>query len=601
MPLRRLLPLLAALLALCAAVLVWRLAAAALDGQQQAQTSEQRVRQLRTALVAAEMVSRERGPTNGLLGEALPPRPERIKALREARERTDQAWMQLAQTLPALPDTAQREPTLARLQAAQESLAEARAGVDRLAALPKDERPADDIRGAVRAMVALVPLLAPAIDMLANEAQQAYPALADDVQGARLSAEMREYAGLLGSHLTAPLTARKPFTPAERLAIERTRGRLDELRTLLALRVQSPEQSPAVADAWREVLARYFNRAEGLLLSVIEQGESTGQFQLDPAAFAAVYVPEMNVMFTLRDALLASASAKAEAGRQQANRLLMLVAAVSALTLAALVGTMVQVQRRVLRPLAAATQALEALARQDVPPPLPAPVVQDEMAAVLGAVRTLQEQTRERAVLETERDALIERLRQQSHADFLTGLPNRRAFFDAASRELAQAMRHGHPLTVILFDVDHFKQFNDQLGHAAGDCALVEVARTVQRHMRAGDLVARFGGEEFVLLLVNCQRDDGLRFAERLRQALAEAPVTCPNGQVAHLTASLGVADSDSSGLMLEALLSQADAAMYVAKLAGRNRVSLADGLTGPRRHRAAPDVPRVTGHAPPA
>jgi diguanylate cyclase (GGDEF)-like protein len=228
--------------------------------------------------------------------------------------------------------------------------------------------------------------------------------------------------------------------------------------------------------------------------------------------------------------------------------------------------------------LARTTQALHALARNELEAPLPMPLANDEIAAVIGAVSTLQVQTRQREALEDERDDLIERLRDMSNTDFLTGLPNRRAFLTAAEADLAQAGRHGFGVVAILLDIDKFKQFNDELGHAAGDQALTEVAQTVRRSLRLGDLVARYGGEEFVLLLSHCDRHRGLRFAERLRLAIAAAPIVTPSGVLMHVTASLGVADSERHGLGLEALLSRADAAMYRAKDEGRNRVVLADG-----------------------
>jgi len=578
MLLSRLLPLLAALLALTTAALVGRLSVTAWQSDERAAVSLQSVKQLRLALVAAEMVSRERGPTNGMLGESLPPRPERVQALREARARTDSAWLALGESLPAVGPEALRRDAMERLGVAQAALTRARAAVDRTVTVPKDERSPQSIRAVVHEMVALVPILAPVVSMLANEAQQAYPALSDDVQSARLVSELREYAGLLGSHFTAALARRKPFTQEERLAVERTRGRIDGLRFLLDVRIAGPGQAAVVTEAWDKVKDHYFGVAGQLVDRVIATGEADGAYDLDPAAFAALYVPEMNVMFGLRDALLDRASARAQGELERSGRLLVLVSAVSLLVVLVLTATIIVVHHRVLRPLAATTHALKALARNDLQAALPRPVANDEIAAVIGAVHTLREQTQERERLEQERDGLIEQLRTQSNSDFLTGLPNRRAFYAAAERELAQARRHGHVVAAILFDIDNFKAFNDRLGHAAGDCALMHVAQVLRSEMRAGDLVGRYGGEEFVLLLSHCSGDLGVQFAERLRTAIAAKPVVCTNGVVAHVTASLGVADSRRHDSSLASLLSRADAAMYRAKAGGRNRVELADG-----------------------
>lgn len=577
MPLSRLLRLLAALLTLFTLLLVGRLAAIEWQQYQRAAAGLVAVDQLRQALVAAEMVSRERGPSNGLLGDGGPAQAQRRSAVDAARQRTDTAFGALRQVLagghgePRWIDAGQQ------VGAAGAALARARAEVERIAALPLAGRRPEALRHAVQGMVDVVPMLAPATGLLADAAQQAFPALGSDVQGARLAAELREYAGLLGSHFTAALSGQQPFTPAERAAIERTRGRIDELRFLVSLQVRTALDTPSVRTAWQQVGEHYFTQAQALIERVIAAGSADGRYGMDPAGFAALYVPDMNTLFDLRDALLARAGARADAERAQATASLAWAVAGTLLGLAWLTGSLVLVNRRVLQPLTETAQALQALARNELDAPLPRPVADDEMAAVVSAVRSLQTHARQRGDQERERDQLIERLRDQSNTDFLTGLPNRRAFFAACERGLAQARRHEFGMVMILLDVDHFKQFNDRLGHAAGDRALTEVARVVQRALRRGDLVARHGGEEFVVLLSHCDLARGLAFAERLREAIAMAPVSCPSGEVAHVTASLGVADTGRHGLEADTLLARADAAMYRAKQAGRNRVLVAD------------------------
>jgi diguanylate cyclase (GGDEF)-like protein len=560
MSLTRLLRLLAALLTLSTAVLVARIALVESRNQALANEGRVAVADLRQALAAAEMVSRERGPTNGVLGDDSPPQPQRRERLAEARGRTDAAFAALRRMLADSPTDDRHLNAARHFQQGEVALASARAAVDALAALPKAERTPAQIRQRVADMVAVVPLIAPSISLTAEEAQQALPVLGDDVQGARMAAELREYAGLLGSHFTAALTAQQPFSPDERAAIERTRGRIDQLRGLLDLRLRTPGTAAPAQQAWQQVGEAYFGRAAALVDRVVAAGHGDGRFGLDPGAFATAYVPDMNSLFSLRDLLLDSAAARADAQAQQAATVLWLTAGGSAALLAVLAVSMLMVQRRLLQPLAQTAGALQALARNDLQAPLPVPHADDEMAAVIGAVRTLQEQIRARQALEQERDALIERLRALSNTDFLTGLPNRRAFMLAAERELAQARRHGIGMVLILLDVDHFKQFNDTHGHAAGDDALVAVAEAVRRALRAGDLVARFGGEEFVLLLNHCQAAQGLGFAERLRAAIAAAPVAVPGRTApAQVTASLGLAATGPGPGNLADLLQQAD------------------------------------------
>ncbi|MDA8445026.1 GGDEF domain-containing protein [Paracidovorax valerianellae] len=578
MSLSRLLRLFGALVVLATMLLVGRIATTEYQLVRASAASVEAIDQLRAGLLAAEMVSRERGPTNGALGGASPLPAELQQALAQARTRTDRAFDALHGVLSARAGDAMRVDAARRVAAAKLALATARSAVDEVVAQPKAERAPESIRSAVYGMVAIVPLLAPVTSSLANAARQNYPALADDVQVARLTAELREFAGLLGSHFTAALARQQPFSAEERRAIEQTRGRIAQLRFLIELRLSVPEQPRPIAQAWQTVQQRYFRDTGPLIDRMIAAGESDGRYGLDAAGFAALYVPDMNTIFEVRDTLLTQLRERASAEYARAVRMLGLVAAGSVLLLALLAAALSMVDRRVLSPLVQTARALKALANNDLDAPLPQPTANDEMAAVIRAARELQLQTRQRESLERERNSLIAQLREQSNTDFLTGLPNRRAFFDAAESVLAQARRHGFGVVIVILDVDRFKLLNDQWGHAVGDQALVAVARTLRSELRLGDLVGRFGGEEFVVLLSHCDPAHGVRLAERLREAVADLQLLLPaSPQPLRLTASFGVADSGRHGLVLDQLLSEADAAMYRAKETGRNRVVLAE------------------------
>ncbi|GKS94868.1 diguanylate cyclase [Acidovorax sp. SUPP2825] len=578
MSLSRFLRLFGALVVLATMLLVGRIATTEYQSVRASAASVEAIDQLRAGLLAAEMVSRERGPTNGVLGGPSPLPQELQQPLAQARARTDRAFDALHGVLAAR----NGDPTLAdsarRVLAAKMALATARAAVDQVVAQPREARAPESIRSAVYGMVAIVPLLAPVTSSLANAARQHYPALADDVQVARLTAELREFAGLLGSHFTAALARQQPFTAEERRAIEQTRGRIAQLRFLIELRLSVPEQPRPIAQAWQTVQQRYFRDTGPLIDRMIAAGEGNGRYGLDAAGFAALYVPDMNTIFDVRDTLLNQLRERASAEYTRAVRMLGLVAAGSVVLLALLLVALSMVDRRVLRPLVQTARALKALANNDLDAPLPQPAANDEMAAVIRAARELQLQTRQREALERERNSLIAQLREQSNTDFLTGLPNRRAFFDAAESVLAQARRHGFGVVIVILDVDRFKMLNDQWGHAVGDQALVSVARALRAELRLGDLVGRFGGEEFVVLLSHCDPAHGVRLAERLREVVANLQLLLPaSPEPLRVTASFGVADSGRHGLVLDQLLSEADAAMYRAKETGRNRVVLAE------------------------
>jgi len=160
-----------------------------------------------------------------------------------------------------------------------------------------------------------------------------------------------------------------------------------------------------------------------------------------------------------------------------------------------------------------------------------------------------------------------------ARSDALTGLANRRAFDEVFEQEIRRAGRYGTPLSLVMTDIDFFKAINDSHGHHVGDLVLKHFAQTLQSSVRDVDLVGRWGGEEFVVLMPDATLDAARLAAERMRLAVAGAPARCGNAHCGY-TASFGVAAFSGEGTSShDAMLSRADAALYRAKKNGRNRV----------------------------
>ena len=172
------------------------------------------------------------------------------------------------------------------------------------------------------------------------------------------------------------------------------------------------------------------------------------------------------------------------------------------------------------------------------------------------------------------------RLHNLASTDELTGLANRRALTAAAETALAQSRRDGSPLAMLMVDVDHFKQINDTHGHAFGDEVLRHLARVLAAGLREQDRLGRLGGEEFLAVLPAASLADARRVAERMRAAVAAAPMPGPDGPVA-VTVSIGVAGGEETSAA--ALIARADAALYQAKHAGRNTVAVDDPALVPQ------------------
>lgn len=534
------------------------------------------IEQLRLGMISAEMTSRERGPANGVLGADAPTPQALGHSLNEARLRTDQAYAAFAQALGQVSGDDRHQSIGRQVDGFQAALHQARLRVDALSAQPLARREPEAIKAAVDGMVRLVHMLRPSIMLVMEDLQQDQPLLSSTVSGALLAAELRELTGQLGSLLTPALSRQTALSDDERLAIERMRGRIGQLRVLLTARVQVANGASAVRHAQERLERDYFGRAEALVRQVVQAGQTDGRYGLSTAEFAARYVPDMNAIIDMRDALLAEALQQGAALHLAQRRAMAVMLGMTGLHIALIVLGLYLMHRRVIRPLSRAAEVLQAM-KEDRYVALVAPVQGDEISAVFDGIADLQAQSRDRMALEAERDKLIERLRVQSSTDFLTSLPNRRAFFEAAEAEVARARRHGFGLVVLLLDVDHFKRINDALGHAAGDLALVALTEVLRQSVRQGDIAARIGGEEFVLLLSHCEREDGLRFAERLRQTVASTVVEVGSEHPpVRMTVSIGLADTQTHGMNLDLLMSRADHAMYSAKRAGRDRIEVA-------------------------
>jgi diguanylate cyclase (GGDEF)-like protein len=180
-----------------------------------------------------------------------------------------------------------------------------------------------------------------------------------------------------------------------------------------------------------------------------------------------------------------------------------------------------------------------------------------------------------------------EELRDRANKDLLTMLPNRSAIQGLLEQELSRCHREGRTVGVILLDLDHFKRVNDTLGHLAGDTVLRETAGRFRANMRTYDRIGRYGGEEFLVVLPNCDLEQAAHQAERLRSRLDQQPVFVDGTQL-NVTASFGVTVSDGRERSPEELIRIADEALYRAKANGRNCV---EGLIIEER-------PRVAGEA---
>lgn len=213
--------------------------------------------------------------------------------------------------------------------------------------------------------------------------------------------------------------------------------------------------------------------------------------------------------------------------------------------------------------------------------------------AWLGSRSRLGAAFAEEAALALANLYLREKLQAQSIRDPLTGLFNRRYMEESLERELRRAARRNHPVSVLMVDMDHFKRFNDTFGHEAGDVLLKELARMLRQQVRGEDIVCRYGGEEFTVILPEAGLEAAVQRGEQLRRAAGLLGVRHQGQELGPVTLSIGVASFPQHGATASLLLRGADQALYAAKASGRNRVTAVATAPFPPAPRAmAPQAP---------
>lgn len=193
----------------------------------------------------------------------------------------------------------------------------------------------------------------------------------------------------------------------------------------------------------------------------------------------------------------------------------------------------------------------------------------NKIGQVIGASKIARDVS-ERKILEAE-------LQRQAQVDYLTDVCNRRYFMEQAEQEFSRTARYGNNLTLLMIDIDSFKQINDSYGHKAGDAVLKKLAEISLRILREVDTIGRLGGEEFAILLRETLQEGAMEVAERLRESFADEQINLEGQkEPIHFTVSMGLATLNMADKSIDSLLSRADKALYGAKQTGKNKVCIA-------------------------
>lgn len=540
---------------------------------------------LHAVIAAGDRVLDECAAGEALMGVAPGERPRLVAALDAARRRTDAAVDGMAEQAGALPDADPRVVD-AGVRGTRLALDRARARVDEPLALPVPERTRTAVEAAIAAEDRAVAATTPLLDHVAAAVIRNDAARAGGVNTPRLQVYLRDATNREIALFIPGLATGTPLTPAELRAFGVSRVRTDQIERLLGRLLLVDPGDTLLKELVVRTQTQAHAQAQAIMTDLIDRSEDGRPYGMTTAAFMTRMVPLTSGLHAVGSVTADRSLGQSEEGRDAAYRDMWLSLIVAAGILGALAVLFMVARSSIFRPLSAARTSVLALARGDDPPPDP-PLgrhASREVRELFAAIDGLRDKERRRVVLEDERAAIQAQLRHEAATDALTGLFNRRTA-DAVGLAWAAGTDTGMPgvMGVMLVDVDHFKAINDTFGHLVGDRVLQIVAARLTAGLRSVDIVARFGGEEFLILVADVSDDDLATMAEGLRRTIEEDDISTGEGTAISVRVSVGVARAARGTCTWPDLISAADTGLYRAKAGGRNRVEVAVVPVTPR------------------
>lgn len=543
-------------------------------GYQDAREAQREFVVLQASLHAMANISAERRPTFTWMLENPQATDRRVAALKEARRATDADLNELGTSLQN-----QRCKTCASLVApfnrVKSIVAKARQHIDATYQRESTDSVNTETLQATEQLASAVPLLSSIADTSAMGVIRENADVQSYLLAARLTALLREQAGQLGSDFVPAVTAHRILTEAEVSAINRALGSIEQLSILLAPSISSLPSS-LQAD-YAQIRQQYLGEQLTELNRMLSMSIPQVEHDASPSDLGRKYVARVEPINRFRDDTLALAR---HTIRSSLHWHIILLGG-TVLFACAMTGTLMlmnwRFREKIVQPFVEAKRLILAIAAGDLSISIPHAGYSGEIKDLFGALNVLKRNSAERIQLEQERKRLIGELQAMAETDPLTGLLNRRAF-ESRSRVLLSDKRGDEPdVALIMLDIDHFKHVNDTYGHETGDRALVKLAAICRETVRSEDVVARIGGEEFVILLRVPNHAQAYELAQRLRGKLHQDTIVAISGEIFGITASFGIAFGRRADTPKTAdLLREADALMYQAKQNGRDRIEMA-------------------------
>ena len=509
----------------------------------------------------ANKISRERAPANKLMSSNQQDFAKHVLELKLYRLTVDE---QMKKTLEVLKHSNLPNLDLSLFDRLDEALTQGRQQVDAYAALPREQRNAETMDQAILKMFSAWDRSHDVLKDVIAVSEGKDTAVSNFYVQILLLADLRDQAGRAASNVMAHVAFKQPIPETNLARSLQTRKQVMYLWELIDTLQPEHDKTEEFKVLHQAVYNEFL--AKGLLIVERLMNESIYHrpYYLTGTQLTEAIVDKFSTVVELQNYLLKYSVEKAIIEKHKAQNILLTTVGISLISIFAALFTMIYARKRVFSPLIQAREILFDLSHSSIRPnPMDTKDQPANMYSLFTAIQQLKQTLQQR-------DALEFRLKNIAHLDSLTGVANRYALNEYIKLLENQPTQFSETCLMVI-DIDHFKQVNDVYGHLMGDQVIQFVAEKLKENIRTSDLLVRYGGDEFIVLIENVGMERALKIAEKIRSEIYEAKsvdnVRCPDLKV---SISIGVAIGATSWM---ALLEKADRALFQAKEQGKNKV----------------------------
>lgn len=506
-------------------------------------------------------ISRERAPTNKAMSSTTANFPDRIKELQDYRKDVDQQINLTVETLNKAGFTSLADQVDVQLR---HDLNIARKQVDAYLALPLKERNSVQMDQVIQGMFRAWDSCRAMLQQLINHSKKNNSDVTDYASIVLILADLRDQSGRVASNIMAPLSFSEPLPEYNKARSLQTQEQVKYLWRLMdTIQIESLK-TPEYLYLYGQVKTQFIDQGLPIVNRLVQESRNQQPYFLTANQLTDAIVDKFTTVVNLQKYLLETHALSARHRMESEQRQFFITLFISLLSLSVAVFTMLYTRKKLFEPLIYARNMILELSQVQERDYLgDASIQTKEVHTLTDALDKLKEMLKQR-------DAFEFQLQNSANTDSLTGVSNRLAL-DVYLKNIATQTERFQELTLIMVDIDNFKYVNDRFGHILGDSVIVEIARCLKANIAQSDLIVRFGGDEFLILIDRIQWDWALQISESILADVSRLNFNSSmSNEQLNVSVSIGVATGAESW---EALFNRADASLFKAKAQGRNKV----------------------------